>query len=338
MSPGQPVILGEMPSLSKLYVNAAAGAARRRLLGSHPGAALPATGHEVRGVHADVGQLTAYQHLVGETASDVLPAGFLHAMAFPVAMSIMNRDDFPLPLLGMIHLRNAVEQFRPVRFTEALDVSARAEALRAHRAGTQLDIVAEIRASGDDSILWRGVSTYLAKGAYLPGIDKASGGTPTQQFTAPDPTAIWQLGVDAGRAYAAVSGDFNPIHLSVLSAKALGLRRSIAHGMYLASRALADVGAAKGDSFRRGLPLIYRRFRLREPAGCARTMWDGPRAPAESTSAVRWRRCSAGRMGRPAVPRKGAGTLAAVRFSHAQDPVQAEQDGFGGAGGIGVGA
>jgi acyl dehydratase len=36
----------------------------------------------------------------------------------------------------------------------------------------------------------------------------------------------------------------------VLSAKALGLRRSIAHGMYLASRALADVGAAKGEAFR----------------------------------------------------------------------------------------
>ena len=46
-----------------------------------------------------------------------------------------------------------------------------------------------------------------------------------------------------------MSGDFNPIHLSVLSAKALGMRRSIAHGMYLASRALADVGAAKGDAF-----------------------------------------------------------------------------------------
>jgi acyl dehydratase len=56
--------------------------------------------------------------------------------------------------------------------------------------------------------------------------------------------------VDTGRAYAAVSGDFNPIHLSVLSAKALGLRRSIAHGMYLASRALADVGAARGGAFR----------------------------------------------------------------------------------------
>jgi acyl dehydratase len=150
----------------------------------------------------------------------------------------------------MIHLRNVVEQRGPVRFTEPLDITARAEALRAHRSGTQLDVVAEVRASGEDTVRWRGVSTYLAKGVFLPGIDKASAAVGPEDFKAPDPTAVWQLGVDAGRAYAAVSGDFNPIHLSVLSAKALGLRRSIAHGMYLASRALADVGAAKGDSFR----------------------------------------------------------------------------------------
>lgn len=250
MNTGQPIILGEMPSLSKLYVNAAAGAARRRILGAPAEAVLPPVGHEVRGVQADVANLTAYQHLVGETAGDVLPAGFIHALAFPVAMSVMNRDDFPLPLLGMLHLRNVVEHRSPVLFTEPLDIAARAENLRAHRAGTQLDVVAEVRASGEDTARWRGVSTYLAKGVFLPGIDKASAPAPEEEFTAPDPTAVWQLGVDAGRAYAAVSGDFNPIHLSVLSAKALGLRRSIAHGMYLASRALADVGAAKGESFR----------------------------------------------------------------------------------------
>ncbi|WP_457974809.1 MaoC family dehydratase [Arthrobacter sp. D1-17] len=250
MSVGQPVILGEMPSLSKLYVNAAAGAARRRILGSPAGDALPAVSHEVREARADVENLTAYQHLIGESASDVLPAGFMHAMAFPVAMSVLNRDDFPLPLLGMIHLRNVVEQFIPVLFTERLDITARAEGLRAHRAGTQLDVVAEIRGSGDGMVRWRGVSTYLAKGIFLPGIDKASAVGRPGDFKAPNPTAVWQLGVDTGRAYAAVSGDFNPIHLSALSAKALGLRRSIAHGMYLASRALAVVGTAKGDSFR----------------------------------------------------------------------------------------
>jgi MaoC like domain len=250
VSTPQPVILGEMPSLSKLYLNAAALAARRRLLGTHPGSALPATGHEVRGVRADVGNLTAYQHLIGLTARDTLPAGCLHVMAFPLAVSVMNRDDFPLPLLGMIHLSNYVEQRAPVLFTELLDIEARVENLRGHRSGTQLDVVAEVRGAGKPDVRWTGRSTYLARGVFLPGIDKQSpNGNGKSDFTPPDPTAMWHLGVDTGRAYAAVSGDFNPIHLSVLSAKALGMRGSIAHGMYLASRALADVGPAKGETF-----------------------------------------------------------------------------------------
>lgn len=249
MTNAQPVILGDMPSLSKLYVNAAATAARRRVLGADAGITLPPCGHEVRGVQPQVGNLTAYQHLVGESASDILPAGFIHALAFPVSMSVMNRDDFPLPLLGMVHLSNRVEQHGAMVFTEALDITSWAENLHGHRAGTQVDIVAEVRRTGEAEVRWKGTSTYLAKGVFLPGIDKPSVPAELSTFSAPDPTALWQLGVDTGRAYAAVSGDFNPIHLSVLSAKALGMRRSIAHGMYLASRALADVGAAKGDTF-----------------------------------------------------------------------------------------
>ena len=245
----QPVILAEMPALSKLYVNAAAQAARRRLLGTNDSSTLPAEAHEVRGVTVDVANLTAYQHLLGETASDVLPAGFIHAVAFPLAMSVMNRDDFPLPLLGMVHLRNVVEQRTALLFSDPLDITARVENLRGHRAGTQVDVVAEVRRAGNADVCWLGTSTYLAKGVFLPGIDKPSANAARTEFTAPDPTALWQLGVDTGRAYAAVSGDFNPIHLSVLSAKALGMRRSIAHGMYLAARALADVGPARGDSF-----------------------------------------------------------------------------------------
>lgn len=250
MTASQPVILGEMPSLSKLYLNAAATAARRRVLGTHAGGGLPETPHEVRGVTTAVENLTAYQHLIGESASDVLPAGFIHALAFPLAMSVMNRDDFPLPLLGMIHLENHVVQSAPLRFTDGLDIRAWAERLRGHRSGTQLDLVTEVRRAGGGEVSWRGVASYLAKGVFLPGVDKSAAASAPDGFSAPDPTALWQLGVDTGRAYAAVSGDFNPIHLSVLSAKALGLRRSIAHGMYLASRALADVGAAKGEAFR----------------------------------------------------------------------------------------
>jgi acyl dehydratase len=188
--------------------------------------------------------------LLGESAGDFLPAGFIHALAFPVAMSVLNRDDFPLPLLGMIHLENRVDQYRAVHFSEALDIAAWVGNLRGHRAGTAVDLVAEVRGR-DGRLAWKGVSAYLAKGFFLPGTDK--NGVPRAgsdvPFSPPDPTALWTLGLDTGRNYAGVSGDFNPIHLSVLSAKALGLKRSIAHGMYLASRALAEVGPARSEAF-----------------------------------------------------------------------------------------
>jgi len=244
--------LTEMPLLSKLYLNAAATAAKQRLLRTTPAAALPARAVEVRGVRADLAKLTAFQHLMGKPARDVLPSGYIHALAFPVAMSVMVQDDFPLPLLGMVHLDNAVEHLAPVLFADVLSIRAWARELKGHRSGTQVQLVAEVRSDDGLKLLWRGVSTYLAKGIYLPGLDKPGKGPATggrAMFAPPQPTAQWQLGVDTGRAYAAVSGDFNPIHLSVLSARALGLRRSIAHGMYAAARVLADIGSPKPDHF-----------------------------------------------------------------------------------------
>lgn len=242
-------LLTEMPSLSKLYVNAAATAAKGRLLRSEPVLALPARAVEVRGVRADLAKVTEFSHLMGEAARDVLPSGYLHALIFPVAMTVMVQEDFPLPLLGMIHLRNHVEHMAPVLFTEELSVRAWARDLTGHRSGTQVQIVAEIHNANGTELLWRGVSTYLAKGVFLPGLDKPTTVAIRENFIPPAPTAQWRLGVDTGRAYAAVSGDFNPIHLSVLSAKALGLRRSIAHGMYAAARVLATVPQSKPESF-----------------------------------------------------------------------------------------
>lgn len=248
-APGN-LVLPELPSLSRLYVNAAAVAARRRLGGSTDGASLPDQQHEVRHVRCDVETLTSFQHLLGEPATDVLPASFVHALVFPVAMSVLGRDDFPLPLLGMIHLRNVIEQRSPVRFDEPVDVTAGVSGLRGHRAGTQVDVVATVRGTDDGTLRWTGTSTYLAKGVYLPGIDKAAPEHAKRDFVPPHPTALWQLGVETGRNYAAVSGDYNPIHLSLLSAKALGLPRSIAHGMYLASRALAGTAVPREIPFR----------------------------------------------------------------------------------------
>ena len=47
------------------------------------------------------------------------------------------------------------------------------------------------------------------------------------------------LPADLGRRFAKVSGDFNPIHTSIIGAKLFGFRRAIAHGMWTLGRALA---------------------------------------------------------------------------------------------------
>ena len=57
--------------------------------------------------------------------------------------------------------------------------------------------------------------------------------------TSRPPGLTWRLEGDLGRRYAAVSGDRNPIHLYALTAKALGFKRQIAHGMWSKARCVA---------------------------------------------------------------------------------------------------
>ena len=227
-------------SLRRGVVGSAVAAARRQhLAGPLPGVRLAA-----RGLTADPVRLTDYQHLVGAVAADVLPAGFVHVLAFPVTTALMVRDDFPLPLLGMVHLANTVTQRRPVRLGEVVDVTAHAERLAAHHRGVSVDLVAEASVAGE--LVWKGVSTYLAKGYRMPGGERVERAE-RPEWHAPSPTGVWRLPADLGRRYAAVSGDHNPIHTSTPAAKAFGFPRTIAHGMYTAARALTEIGA--GDAF-----------------------------------------------------------------------------------------
>lgn len=236
--------LTRLPSLGSLY----ATGLRRQVAAKLPGAGkaalvLPDVEHRVTEVKADRRALVAYQRLMGDTVRDELPSVFVHGTVFPAAMSVMVREDFPLPLLGMVHLRNEVEHFAPIAADRTVDVVAYAQNLGSHPSGTTLEVVAEVRAEGE--MLWRGVSTYLARGIW-PGEKPVRDAVAHPIFEPPVRTGSWRLGADTGRRYAAVLGDYNPIHLSAASAKLLGMKRQIAHGMYLAGRALATAAPREG--------------------------------------------------------------------------------------------
>lgn len=239
--------LAAIPALGALY-RQALGRTAQAVMGGRSATTLPEVSYAVDDARLDPAQLVAYQHLLGESAGDTAPAGAVHVLGFPLAVAVMARPDFPLPLLGMVHLRNIVEQHAPVRLGDRLAIQAWAQNLSAHRSGTQAELVVQVRRHGSTEVAWQGVSTYLAKGRRLPGLPDAPV-EPERDLTHPPVTAQWRLAADTGRRYAHVSGDRNPIHLWAATAKLFGFPRAIAHGMYTAARALATIGPARGNSF-----------------------------------------------------------------------------------------
>jgi acyl dehydratase len=218
----------------RIAVGAALEPLRRR-----PGA-LPDTQLRRSGIEIDRSQLAAYNRVCGFALSDTLPATYPHVLAFPLAIELMAARDFPFGVLGLVHVRNAIEHLRPLRANEPLDLLVWAENLAGHPRGRTVDVVAE--GSVDGKPVWRDRSTYL---------QRESGGTKDSKDRKkpPDPDAVWEVPGDTGRRYASISGDRNPIHLHPLPARLLGQPGAIAHGMWTKARCLAALQGKLPEAF-----------------------------------------------------------------------------------------
>ena len=226
------------PSMPKLFAKAAVTARGR-------GGDLPDTRLARTGVSVDPGELAAYVRVCGFALGDTLPVTYPHVLAFPLQVALMSERSFPLALPGLVHVRNRIDVVRPIAAQEALDLEVWAERFARHRSGATVDLCASVSAGGSE--VWRGRSTYLARGASAPE------GAPESDVevhvgSLGRPVATWWVPDDAGRRYAKVSGDVNPIHLSGLTAKAFGFKRAIAHGMWVKARALAALEGRLPDT------------------------------------------------------------------------------------------
>ena len=220
------------PGLSRLFADAVVNA-------RHTGSSLPEVVAEWRAVPVVPAAVADYAHLCGFGLGAHPPVTWPHLLGFPLQAAVMSRRDFPVPMVGLVHVENRITWVRPLEYGESLDVVTHAADLRAHRRGRLVDLVAEVSSEGE--VVWRSISTYLAWGG---GAPSASTDTPPDVSTLAG-RAVVQLrfAEDAGRRYASVSGDVNPIHLHALSARALGYDRAIAHGMFSYARVLASLGA-----------------------------------------------------------------------------------------------
>ncbi|MCZ7415744.1 MaoC/PaaZ C-terminal domain-containing protein [Streptomyces sp. WMMC897] len=222
--------LRAVPSLLPLYARAVLpkGGPRGGPRGPAPERELTVT------ARAEPARVHRYAEVCGFPVAAPLPLTYPHLVAFPLAMALMARRDFPHPLLGLVHVANVVERTRPVDPGEELTYRVRTGAEVPHPKGTAFEIHAEAR--DGDTAVWRSTSTYLRRGRPT---GPAAGPGPDEALPRPDRTERWRLPGSTGRAYAAVSGDRNPIHLYPLTARLLGFPRAIAHGMWSKARSLA---------------------------------------------------------------------------------------------------
>jgi len=229
--------LTEPPSMAQLFAKAALTARGRG--GDLPDARLARTQ-----VSVDPGELAAYARVCRFDLGNTLPVTYPHVLAFPLQVALMTDRSFPLALPGLVHVRNRIEQVRAVGIDEPLDLEVWAERFARHRSGATVDLCASVSAGGAQ--VWSGRSTYLARGAKAP--DNAPDSDVEVGIGDVRPAATWRVPDDAGRRYAAVSGDVNPIHLSGLTAKVFGFKRAIAHGMWVKARALAALSGRLPDA------------------------------------------------------------------------------------------
>jgi hypothetical protein len=188
-------------------------------------------------VAIDRDRLGRYARVCGFDLSDALPATYPHVLAFGLQLALLTDPSFPLPAIGLVHTANRIEHCRPIDAAERLSLRVGLEPITPHPRGRSVTIRTEVLCAGES--VWSEWSTMLHRGGGDESVPAAPSPPPAAELAR---SAEWRLPRDLGRRYAAVSGDRNPIHLHALTARLLGFRRPIVHGMWTIARCLAALG------------------------------------------------------------------------------------------------
>jgi hypothetical protein len=168
-------------------------------------------------------------------------------LASALHLALLSSDKFPVRLLGLVHVRNRIEQRRPMSVEDGGEIATWIEGHRDLPRGQEFDLHTEWR--NGTEVLWRETSTFLARRRQAPRGDTD---TARSQLTIAERsqvrTASFRAPAGLGRQYGWMSGDINPIHLADITARAFGFKGAIAHGMWSLARCAAELPADQFDA------------------------------------------------------------------------------------------
>jgi acyl dehydratase len=214
-------------------------------------------------------RIDAYRAVCGGEPSEILPAAYPHVLAMPVQLALMASSAFPVRIMGLVHLRNHIEQQRPLRVGEAGCLRVWIDGHRETNVGQEFDVNTSVEIDGQ--AVWREVCVFMArrmtrdtKKRYA-GRIAAGEGIPAPDAESVQPTSpasvrttTFEADEGIGWRYARVASDFNPIHLSRVGARMFGFNQPIAHGMWSLARCLAALDSSTFAGAKR-IDVVFKR-------------------------------------------------------------------------------
>ena len=221
-----PIVLDHLPNMPSLLGRAAFKSGYYQL-----GDILPALSTEINNLRIRQDDLNAYRALCGFSNNSVLPATYLHMLSFPLSLNLLIQQDFPMKAMGQVHLRNQISVLEEFDLRASISMKATIGKSELTSRGVEWDI--DVSAMVDNQLVWSSTSTYLNR-------CKTGVAAVRQKEVVPEGnTQNWMVEADTGRRYAKISADYNPIHLSDITARLFGFKQAIAHGMWSKARCLA---------------------------------------------------------------------------------------------------
>lgn len=200
------------------------------------------------GMTIDPERVKKYRKNCGFKEGDEVPLTYPYLMIFPLQGLLLVDKAFCFPAMGIVHLANRIQQYGVLTAGSAkYTASSRLdENLLPHAKGYCFVVISEVH-SDAGVLLWRCESTYLYRAKV--SASAVSGATPvyeskikTEYMDGCKEVKPYKLPAGFGLKYAAISGDFNPIHCYAITAKLFGFPHgAIMHGMWSNGACVADI-------------------------------------------------------------------------------------------------
>ncbi|TQV74662.1 hypothetical protein FLL45_06790 [Aliikangiella marina] len=187
-------------------------------------------------------RLISYQKLCQLHSDAYLPITYPHVLSFNAQLSLLVSEAFTLPVIGLVHTRNIICSLKPIPVESCLEINCYLGKSQNMPKGIQTELLTEVKV--DNELMWQSRSFYL----YLTTLSAQQVEAKPEFIELPEDinwrSEHFSVAADIGKQYARISGDFNPIHLSNLTARLFGFKQTIAHGMWLKAAAIGQLNIA----------------------------------------------------------------------------------------------